>query len=166
MNKQHLIDTAKRLVKRDGLINLSRTSLCKAAGVPEGSFTGIMDCSFTDFVNELKSLELSSNSNPDIVRYRTDPQLRAQHILEVAVNVAKIEGYACMTREQVAEAAGVSMGLVSRYFNTMTQLRRDVVRYAIKNEVTEVLLQALVNRDKHVKKIPTELKEKIAQTIK
>ncbi|MDR3571755.1 MAG: hypothetical protein P4L81_06210, partial [Candidatus Pacebacteria bacterium] len=48
-------------------------------------------------------------------------------------------------------------GLVSSYFGTMTQLQRDVVRRAIKLPDLAILAQALVAKDPHVKKAPSEL---------
>lgn len=166
MNKEHITNTAINMAETHGLINLTRASVCEAADVPEGSFTGIMGCSFTDFISKLKRNGVESENHYDVIRSRTDPKLRMRQILVVAVDVAREVGYNHMTREQVAEAAGVSMGLVSKYFNTMCQLRRDVMRYAVKNEVLEIIAQGLVHKDKHARKASDELKDKALSLLK
>jgi DNA-binding transcriptional regulator YbjK len=165
MNKQTITDTALRLVRNNGLINLTRASVCSEAGIPEGSFTGIMGCTFTDFVKKLKHETTESDQHPAVIRSRADPKLRSEHILRTAVNAATLYGYNNMTREQVAEAAGVSMGLVSKYFKTMPQLRRDVMRYAVRNKILSVVAQGLAAGDKHAKKADEKLKREAAELL-
>lgn len=63
---------------------------------------------------------------------RVEPQVRKEQILAAAITVVRADGYNAMTRLKVANAAGVSTGQVSTIFNTMNQLRRDVIRYAVR----------------------------------
>lgn len=147
------------MVREAGLINLSRRALCERAEIPDGSFPHVMGCNFADFVQELRGEGVEATSHP-VSKTRANPELRKGHILATAVALAKEHGYHKLTRDGVAEAAGVSMGLVTRYFGTMVQLKRDVVRYAIREEVLEVIAQALALGDDHARKAPAELKER------
>lgn len=157
MKREHVKKTAVAMVKEAGLINLSRRQLCERAGIPDGSFPHVMGCNFAEFVEELRVDGIEAAAYP-VSKTRANPALRKGHILVVAVAMAKDVGYHKITRDAVAEAAGVSMGLVTRYFGTMTQLRRDIVRYAIREQVPEIIAQALANGDDHARKAPEELK--------
>ncbi len=52
------------------------------------------------------------------------------------------------------------MGLVSKYFGTMKQLKREIIRAAIKQEIPEIIAQGLANGDKRAAKAPQQLKER------
>ena len=106
------------MVTGAGLINLSRRELCERAGIPDGSFPHIMGCNFAEFVEELKLEDIQEISH-SVSKTRANPELRKEHILSVAVTMAETDGYSKITRDKIAEAAGVSMGLVTRYFGTM-----------------------------------------------
>ena len=95
-----------------------------------------------------------------MTKKRQNPEARKDQILIAAVELAKEVGYNKMTRDAIAIKAGVSMGLVTHYFETMTQLRRDVVRYARNNDIPEIIAQGIANQDPHAKKAPPALKEK------
>lgn len=164
MNKQHVTETALKMVEDFGLINLCRSELCKQSDISPGSFPSIMGCSFTEFVNQLKA-DINDNKIHTVNKSRANPTLRQENILNVALQVATERGYNVMTREAIAERAGVSESLVSRYFSTMVQLRRAVMRAAINQENIEVIAQGLAIKDKHARKAPTELKNKAAKLI-
>jgi hypothetical protein len=146
------------MVKGEGLINLSRRQLCERSGIPDGSFPHIMGCNFSDFVEELK-LENIPEFSYTVSKTRANPALRKDHILNIAVLMSRELGYTRITRDKVAEGAGVSMGLVTRYFGTMGQLKTAIMRRAIKQGITEVIAQGLANGDEHAKKADPELKE-------
>ena len=162
--REQVKEVAVCMVRGSGLINLSRRELCERAGIPDGSFPHIMGCNFAEFVEELK-LEGIEEIPHAVSKTRANPALRKDHILTVAVGMAKTEGYNKITRDKIAESAGVSMGLVTRYFGTMVQLRRDIVRMAVRNEVLEVVAQAVISNDPHVKKIDTDLKERALKAV-
>jgi AcrR family transcriptional regulator len=71
-------------------------------------------------------------------------------LLDAALTVAQAVGYRKMTRSEIALAAGCSEGQVSHLLGTMVQLRRQVVRAAVKRQHLPVIAQALVDRDPHV----------------
>jgi TetR/AcrR family transcriptional regulator, fatty acid biosynthesis regulator len=59
-------------------------------------------------------------------RTRMAPHARAKAIVEAARGIVLQEGLANMTMERVAEAAGVSKGLIYAYFPNLTTLLREV----------------------------------------
>ncbi len=136
---------AKRLVRRDGLINLTREKLAEAAGIPDGSFPHVAGISFTKLVEELRAdVELMA-SQPAIQQSpaRTNPELRYTHILGLAVELARHTGYNHLTRATVAGVAGVSEALVSHYFGSMDELKAAVMAEAVKRGVVEIVAQGL-----------------------
>lgn len=87
---------------------------------------------------------------------------RREEILSAALKLARQGNYQSITRDAIADEAGVSFGLVTRYFGTMNNLRRDVMRAAIKLEKAEIVAQGLALGDKHARKAPEELKKEAA----
>jgi DNA-binding transcriptional regulator YbjK len=165
MKQRHEVkEVAVVMIKDEGLINLSRRELCRRAGIPDGSFPHVMGCNFSEFVEELKLDNIETTKHP-VIKTRTNPALRKQYILAVAVEMAIANGYNKITRDKIAEAAGVSMGLVSRYFGTMQQLRRFIIRTAIHEHIPEIIAQGLANGDDHAKKAPDDLKAKAINLI-
>lgn len=163
MKREKVKQTAIDMVEEAGLINLSRSALCARAGIPDGSFPHVMGCNFSEFVEELRGI--CPDQAHVVTKNRANPALRKDQILSVAVNQAKDVGYTKVTRDAVADAAGVSMGLVSRYFGTMKNLRRDIIRYAIRNDIAEIIAQGLANGDDHARKAPANLKAKAATLL-
>lgn len=96
---------------------------------------------------------------------RMAPADRREQILDAAVGMARDIGFQKITRDGVAGRAGVAMGLVTRYFGTMCQLRRAVMRSAVKNEVISVIAEGLAIGDPHAKKAGPELKARVISFI-
>lgn len=162
--REQVKEVAVCMVKGAGLINLSRRELCERAGIPDGSFPHIMGCNFAEFVEELKLEDIQELSH-SVSKTRANPELRKDHILNVAVKMATVSGYNKITRDKVAEGAGVSMGLVTRYFGTMGQLKNAIMRRAVKQGLAEIIAQGLANGDDHAKKAPAELKAEAATLL-
>jgi AcrR family transcriptional regulator len=78
-------------------------------------------------------------------------------ILFAAMAVAQRVGWNAMTRDQIAEQARVSAGLVTLRLGTMVNLRRAVMRAAIHRENLTVVAQGLAVRDKQALKAPAAL---------
>lgn len=89
---------------------------------------------------------------------RMNPKERRAQILGAAVVVAARLGYMQMKREDIAGEAGVSDALVSKYFNTMVQMRRATLRRAIKIKNHAVIAQGIIAKDGITLKVPEELK--------
>lgn len=162
MDREQIKQIAIRMVSDDGLINLSRSGLCTAAGIPDGSFPHVMGGSFSEFIEELRAEGINSPLRK-VKKSRANPELRKDHILECAVAVAKDLGYTKITLDSVAEAAGVSKSLISRYFSKIDQLKTAVMRQAVRHEIPEIVAQGLVSRDTRAMAAPQELKEKASR---
>ena len=164
--QEHVRRTAIKLIKKNGLINLSRESLCIESGIPDGSFPHVMGCTFSELVKELGELEkYATTVRTPVTKSRANPVLRKEQILAVAVDVARKVGCHRVTRDEVAHRAGVSMGLVSKYFGTMNQLRRAIMRAAIQQEIPSIILMGLANNDPQAEKAPAELKALAARPL-
>lgn len=90
---------------------------------------------------------------------------REAQILTAAVRVAARHGFSKFTLQQVANEAGVHKTLPLHYFGTMNQLRRKVMREAVKTGVLAVIAQGLALRDPHAQKAPPEVKAKALQAL-
>jgi len=156
---RHVTET---MIQEVGLINITRIDLCERAGIPDGSFLHIMGCSFSDFISTFNK---SVNNHHARVKSRVLPEQRRQQILLVAVDLAIKHGYIKLTRQQIAQQAGVTDSLVTKYFSTMPKLRRDILRYAVRNEILPVIAQGLANNDPHVKKASEALKIRARNSI-
>ena len=91
---------------------------------------------------------------------RLQPEDRKQEILQAALDEACAVGYSNIKREDVARRAACAEGLVSRYFNTMPQLKRAVMRAAVKAEVLQVIAQGIAANDNQAMKAPAHLRSK------
>lgn len=157
MKREDIKQKAREMALAVGLINLTRRDLCAALGIPDGSFCTVAECTFTELIAELRAEGLNAPA-VDLTRKRADPELRRQHILDAALACARKSNYARMTRDEIAAAAGVSMGLVSRYLGTMPKVRRAVMRYAVEKGDASVVAQGLGVGDPHARKAPDALK--------
>lgn len=92
------------------------------------------------------------------------PEREAQ-ILAAALTAAERFGYTRFTLQQVADEAKVDKTLPLHYFGTMVQLRRKVMRAAIKREVLAVVAQGLAIRDPHAQKAPPELRQRALESL-
>lgn len=99
---------------------------------------------------------------------RFKPTIRRELILAAAIQVASRKGgWASLTRERIANEAGVSDGLVSRYLGDMPAARKAIIKAAIKAENLEIIIQSIVAHDGFaVKKLlPTELKQRAIASL-
>lgn len=92
---------------------------------------------------------------------------RKADILEHACKLARRVGYAHLTRAQVATAAGISDGLVSRHWGTMAQLRRAIMRHAVSRRYADIVAQGLCACpvDRHALAAPPDLRAEAARTV-
>lgn len=81
-------------------------------------------------------------------------------ILAGARRAAQKIGYQAVRRRHVAEAAGCSPALVSFYFGTMDNLRKEMMRDAVTRGDTAVVAQGLAAGDRIARRAPAELKQK------
>ncbi len=94
-------------------------------------------------------------------------EVRRDQILTAAIDMALSTGYNSLTRDGIAKQAGVASGQVNHKFNTMTQLRRNVMRAAVSRELLPIIASGLAMGDVHAQKAPQWLQEKaVLSTIK
>jgi len=72
---------------------------------------------------------------------------RREQILKAAAELAGTGHYRHVTRKQIADSADIPPSLVSHYFGTMVQLRRALMRYAVKHSHLAIVAQGLASRD-------------------
>lgn len=90
---------------------------------------------------------------------------RKADLLAAAVRLAEREGLANLRRDAIAVEAGVAFSLVTLRLGTMAQVKRAVMRDAIRNERLALVGQGLAMRDPHALKAPAELKDRAVQWI-
>lgn len=76
---------------------------------------------------------------------RLNPKVRKGEILAAAIELAKTEGYGHISRRRIADLAGTSPPLITRYFKNMDELREAVMREAIQIPALHVVAQGLVS---------------------
>lgn len=91
---------------------------------------------------------------------------RVAQILKAALDVcSKTTTYARVTREQIAEKAGIPPTLITYHCGTMADLRRNIMREAVRVECLPVIAQGLAARDRHAMKAPEELRARALHSL-
>lgn len=97
---------------------------------------------------------------------RQDHKHRRNTILEAALRCSIEHGYTHVTREMIATRAECSPALISAHMGTMPNLRRAIMREAIRVECLPVVAQGLALRDRHAQAAPPHLKDKALATLR
>lgn len=100
------------------------------------------------------------------MRTRSDPKVRTNEILAAAILDAEKRGFQNITIRSLANHVGCSRALIHIYFNTIVQLKRSVMRYAIKDENLLIIAQGLVAKDPTARKASEELKDKAIASVR
>lgn len=79
-------------------------------------------------------------------------------ILAAALQFAIKQGYQNVRRESIAEELKISCGIINYHFGTMTQLRRAIMREAIRLNIPLIVAQGLAVKDPQAMKAPEALK--------
>lgn len=87
---------------------------------------------------------------------------RIEHLSAAALSAAERYGFAAVTRDRIADHAGVSHALVTNKLGTMTEIRRRVMRAAIQHKSWRVLAEGLAVHDKCALRMPEDLKREVA----
>ncbi len=96
---------------------------------------------------------------------RRTPDARKTEILEAAIIVAICSHYRHMTRQEIADQAGISAPLVTHYFSSMDSLRTDLMIYAVDQGEAEVVAQGLIDNNVWAMAASDELKAKAKKTL-
>lgn len=163
--KDRIVRTAHAMAKEIGAINITKEALCARVGIAVGSFQAEMgDVTFSDLIESLPA-DTVAVLDREVMRLRANPFLRKRLILSAALDLAVAQGYQNITREQIAEAAGVSPALVTRYFETMDSLRRSLMLEAIVRSVPAVIAQGIAVGDEIAKSASPALKKRAGEYI-
>ena len=166
MDRDTLIKEAIKMANEIGLINLTRSELCERVGIKDGSFFGVAECTFGELMDEIKPFVPMTVQGVALTRERLSPELRRDHLLGVALEMAEADGgYLSVSVKSLAEKAGVSSGLVSNYFDSRVNLHRAMMKKAIEEENLQIIAQGVINRDATAMKAPKELQELALQRV-
>ena len=97
---------------------------------------------------------------------RLSPAARTAALLHVALRLAAANGLHALTHASIASAAGVTNGLVVARLGTMEQVRRSVMRAAVRERCVPVVAEGLARRDVHAGKADSELRELAAAWVR
>lgn len=97
---------------------------------------------------------------------KLEARARVAQILKAALELCG-EGahYVRITRDEIAKKAGIPSSLVAYHCGTMADLRRDIMREAVRVENLAVLAQGLAARDRQALKAPEELRQRAIQSL-
>lgn len=84
---------------------------------------------------------------------------RRAELLDAALHIAERIGADKVTHDLVAQHAEVTRTLVIHYFGTAPQLRRDIMRAAVKRRIVSVVARGIALRDSHALKADEALRE-------
>lgn len=102
---------------------------------------------------------------PIMKQTKMEARERLAQILAAALKMASRDGYTRITREGVARAAHVSEGLVTYHMGTMPELRRAIMREAVRTECLPVIAQGVAARDRHALKASPSLQRKALESL-
>lgn len=96
-----------------------------------------------------------------------------QRIIDASFAIAEKDGFKAVTRDRVAEEAKCAAGQVHRIFNTMAQLKRALIRHAIKTLkddesnglMLDILAQGLASGESAAQSAPENLKKAALATL-
>lgn len=98
-------------------------------------------------------------------RSRLSAEDRKKQILACALKVSETIGYKNINRYHVSEKINVSDALITNYFKTMANLRKQILKLAVEEENLIVLAQAIVFKDAKMLKISKILKQRVCNYI-
>lgn len=108
--------------------------------------------------SNLKRSEMERQSRQERAQVmRSD---RDKKVLEAAIAEACEQGYQFVTRDAVAQRAGVSVGGVNNAFGTMLELKRAVLRAAIEREILSIVAEGIANGSPVCADLPPELRKR------
>lgn len=96
---------------------------------------------------------------------RLKPTERKQQILEAAIDLANEIGFGKLTRQNIAASADVSEGLVSKYWGTMTKMRRAVMRKAIKKGEMKIIAEGIAMNEPECAKLSPVARQKALSVL-
>lgn len=96
---------------------------------------------------------------------RLTPEARTLELLHRALLLASADGWRTLTHAAIARAAGVTPGLVIARLGTMEQVRRSVMRAAVRERCVPVVAEGLCLGSPHARKADADLKAAAAAWV-
>lgn len=96
---------------------------------------------------------------------RMGREARIKDLLKVGLSLAEKNGYARITRDEVAHAAKCSPPLISIYFGSVAGFRTALMKEAIRARNLRVICQGLAARDPACLRLPPALKAEAKKAI-
>lgn len=159
--KQKLENTAVRIAREKGVINLTKDEVCKAVGVEPYAFKGIMGETFTEMISRFERSGIGVGMFP-VQRERVQHDLRAEQIMDHALRLAEEMGYyAQVTYSEVAESAGVSRSLMYHYFGPMEGFPEKILEAAIRRVNVPVIRQGINYGHRFCRDLPRDITRKL-----
>jgi hypothetical protein len=95
-------------------------------------------------------------------RERLSAPLRRDQIVEVALALSARPGYTwqSVTRDQIGRECCITGQAVMHHFNTIAQLRRSIMRAAVRRENLAVIAQGLAAGDGQARKAGPDLRRR------
>lgn len=90
---------------------------------------------------------------------------RIAQILKAALELSPRIGYSRLTRDDIAQRAKIPPSLITYHLGTMPELRRHIMREAVRVECLPVIAQGLACRDRHALKASEELRQRALQSV-
>jgi len=92
---------------------------------------------------------------------------RIAQILTAALELSSTRegGYSRLTRDDIAVHIKIPPSLITYHLGTMAELRRDIMREAVRVSCLPVIAQGLACRDRHALKASDELRQLALQSV-
>lgn len=103
-----------------------------------------------------------------MTRARFTPAIRRDLILNAALTAAsRPGGWSKLTRQAIAQEAGCSEALISRYLGNIPSARKAIMKAAIKKEIVEIIVQSIAAHDGYAIKrwLPATLKTRAINSL-
>lgn len=94
------------------------------------------------------------------LRVRLQREERIELIIKASIPMALDNGYRQLRRDAVAQAAGISSGLLNHFFGNIRTFQNAVLQYAIDNEIVAIVAQGISNADPTVKGVSEGLRSR------
>lgn len=88
-----------------------------------------------------------------------------QLIIETAYHITKREGFAALTRDGVADEAGIARGAINHQFGTMDELRDAVMQLAIEDGELPIIAHGLSIGHPVARTAPDDIKRQALNTL-
>lgn len=165
MTQADVIEAAVAEARAVGLPFITRDGVAARLGIPAGSLGqyGTMD--------DIKQRALAREPElgaayPCTDRHTARKDTLNDRVLSAAIDIAIAGSYLQLTRQAIADKAGVSAGTVSNYAGGMDGLREAVLREAIKRPILTIVAQGIAVSDPLALAAPLEVRQAAIDTMR